>query len=53
MNLSRVRSRGWGTVAGLLALTLLSAPMLARRAGFSRRSRRPGDRRIGWPCCQA
>src|SRR6187401_831094 len=34
MNVSRVRSRGWGTVAGLLALTLFSAPMLARAQDF-------------------
>ena len=34
MNVSRVRSRGWGTVVGLLALTLFSAPMLARAQDF-------------------
>ena len=34
MNVSRVRGRGWGTVVGLLALTLFSAPMLARAQDF-------------------
>ena len=34
MNVSRVRGRGWGTVVGLLALTLFSAPTLAGAQDF-------------------